>query len=261
MKFKTSCIGLVFLFSSSVFADGHGSKAVAGMDLSKSNSLQMQLCSLKPGKTMKAYEASFDAYVDWSKSQGVEAFALRLAPIYVRQPNNQPGFEWIDFLAAPFEVNGEGWDKWLTTKEGQALSKKGQAIADCRVSLNPLRTLYADKAITAEDTRVVTMDWCTRLPGVSYDQLQAKHSSMLENRAEDSPVRAWSIVYTGLGMRNAPGEYMHLLSFSDHAGLSAYMNNYANNDGWRQREDYQKSYASCTGQNAYFATVINRPGF
>ena len=52
---------LALLVSGSIFADGHEIKRVAGLDLSQSNSLQMQLCSLKPGKKMKDYEASFDA--------------------------------------------------------------------------------------------------------------------------------------------------------------------------------------------------------
>jgi hypothetical protein len=251
---------LALLVSGSIFADGHEIKRVAGLDLSQSNSLQMQLCSLKPGKKMKDYEASFDAYIAWSKKQGVETFALRLLPMYVTQPNNQPGYDWIELLAAPFEVSGEGWDKWLTTKEGQALNANWQSIADCRVSLNPIHTLYVDNTITAKDTRIVTMDWCSRLPGVSYDHIQEKHDSMLANRAPNSPVSAWSIVYKGLGMRNAPGEYMHMLSFANNAGLNAYMNNYANNEGWRQREAYQTSYASCSGQNVYFAEVLNRPG-
>ena len=194
------------LFSGSVVADDQVTKRVAGLDLSQGNSLQMQLCSLKPGKKMKDYKANFDAYVDWSKKQGVETFALRLTPMYHSQPNNQSGYEWIELLAAPFEVSGEAWDKWQTTKEGQALNEDWQSIADCSVSLNPIFTLFADETITAKDTRIITMDWCSRLPGVSYDHLQEKHDGMLANRSPDSPVKAWSIMYTGLGMRNAPGD-------------------------------------------------------
>jgi len=197
---RTLFISAILLVSSSTFADDDATNRVAGLDLSQGNSLQMQLCSLKPGKKMKDYEASFDAYIAWSKKQDVETFALRLTPMYVTQPNNQPVYEWIEFLAAPFEVSGEAWDKWLMTKEGQALNANWQSIADCRVSLNPIFTLYVDKTITAQDTRIVTMDWCSRLPGVSYDQLDEKHNNMLANRAPDSPVSAWSIVYNGLGM-------------------------------------------------------------
>lgn len=250
----------LLLISAPVFADDHGSKKVAGLDLSQGNSLQMQLCSLQPGKSMKAYEKSFDDYVEWSKEEGVETFALRLTPMFVTQPADQPGYEWIEFLAAPFEVSGAGWDKWLGTESGQALNDNWQDTADCRVSINPIFTHFADETITSKDTRIVTLDWCTRLPGVTYDQLNDKHDNMLANRSPESPVSAWSIMYTGFGMRNAPGEFMHMLSFADNAALNAYMNHRANNEGWRQREAYQTSYASCTGQNVYFAEVLNRPG-
>ena len=77
-----------FLLSGSIYADGHSAGKVAGLDLSKSNSLQMQLCSLKPGKKMEDYVASFDEYIAWSKKQGVETFALRLVPMFATQPNN-----------------------------------------------------------------------------------------------------------------------------------------------------------------------------
>jgi len=55
---KTLCISAVLLVSGSVVADDQVTKRVAGLDLSQGNSLQMQLCSLKPGKKMKEYEAN-----------------------------------------------------------------------------------------------------------------------------------------------------------------------------------------------------------
>ena len=100
--FESILISAFLLFCGSVLADDQVTKRVAGLDLSQGNSLQMQLCSLKPGKKMKDYKANFDAYVDWSKKQGVETFALRLTPMYHSQPNNQSGYEWIELLAAPF---------------------------------------------------------------------------------------------------------------------------------------------------------------
>ena len=178
----------------------------------------------------------------------------------MKSPSNGPSFEWIEFLASPFAISGDAWDKWLTTEEGQTLNANWQSIADCRVTINPIATLYYDETITEQDTRIISMNWCSRLPGVSYDEVQARHQNILANRTPDSPVAAWSIVYNGLGMRNAPGEYMHMLSFANNASLQAYMNNYANNEGWRARVAYETSYASCTGQNVYFAEVLHRPG-
>ena len=233
---------------------------VVGMDLSKGNSLQMQLCSLKPGRTMAEYEASISDYVAWSKEVGADAFVIRLTPMFASSPEGQPGFDWIEMIAAPFEISGAGWDAWLGTERGQALNAAWQEIADCRVTMNQLFTMFVDDEISAQDTRVVSMDWCTRHAGVSYDQTTAAHSEIVANRSEDSPVSAWSVVYPGLGMRNAPGEYMHLLSFANSAALHSYRDAFANNEGWRQRESYESTLASCTGENVYFAQVLNRPG-
>jgi hypothetical protein len=40
----------------------------------------------------------------------------------------------------------------------------------------------------------------------------------------------------------------------------ARQNELANNEGWRQRLAYETSYADCTGENVYYAEVLNRPG-
>ena len=258
--FRSLLFALSMFLSGYNLANDQGVSKVAGLDLNQANALQMQLCSLKPGKKMKDYEANFDDYIEWSKANGVETFSLRLTPMFVTQPSNGPSFEWIEFLASPFAISGDAWDKWLTTEEGQTLNANWQSIADCRVTINPVATLYYDETITEQDTRIISMNWCSRLPGVSYDEVQARHQNILANRTPDSPVAAWSIVYNGLGMRNAPGEYMHMLSFANNASLQAYMNNYANNQGWRARVAYETSYASCTGQNVYFAEVLHRPG-
>ena len=65
--------------------------------------------------------------------------------------------------------------------------------------------------------------------------------------------------YPGLGIRNPPGDFAHYLSFADTNGLMAYQNTFANEEGWRQRRDYNTSYADCTGENVYHVQVLNRP--
>ena len=250
-----------FLAGLDASASQSGVSEMAGLDLNRANSLQMQLCSLKPGKKMKDYEDSFDDYIAWSKAEDVETYSLRLTPMFVTQPANSPGFDWIELLVTSFENSGAAWDKWLKTDEGAKLNANWQSIADCRVSVNPVVTMHYENALamSKDNTRIITMNWCSRLPGVTYDQLEEKHQSMLANRVPGSPISGWSIVYNGLGMRNAPGEYMHMLSFADNAALQAYLNNYSNGEGWRNRVAYETSYATCSGQNVYFAKVLNRP--
>jgi hypothetical protein len=105
----------------------------------------------------------------------------------------------------------------------------------------------------------MTFNWCTRQDGVSWDQLNAKHQALLAGRADDSPAKSWTIMFPGLGVRNTIGEFAHLVSYADVAGLTASQNALANQEGWRQREDYYTSYADCTGENVYQVEVLNRP--
>ena len=106
----------------------------------------------------------------------------------------------------------------------------------------------------------MAFNWCTRNEGVSTDQLIEKHRQIASTWNTDSPIKAWTIMYPGLGSRNTPGEFAHLLSFEDASGLMAWQNATANDEGWRRRQDYETSYADCIGENVYYVEVLNRPG-
>jgi hypothetical protein len=234
----------------------------SGLNLEQANSLQMQLCSLKPGKSMANYSKVVDSYIKWSKENDVEVFVLRAMPMFVSQPPNaNMGFDFLEMLMGPYDVSGRGWTKWLTSEEGQKLNAQWQDAADCRVVLNPAVMQVIDQtALNARDDRVMVMNWCTRKDGVTWDQLEAKHQQVAAGWTADSPLKAWGVMYPSLGMRDAPGEFANILSFEDANGLMAWQNNLANNGGWRMREDYMTSYASCSGDNVYYAEVLNRPG-
>lgn len=228
------------------------------LDLSKGNALQMQLCSLKPGKSMKAYEAMFDDYLEWAVENDQESWALRLTPVFAA-PGPNASFEWIEIMASPFEKWGAGWDKWLGTKEGSRLNDQWQELADCRVAVHQMFNLYIDRDGLADDSRVITMDWCTRNEGVTYDQLNERHRAAAANM-DDSPVVAWNIIYPGVGARNVPGEFLHMMSYKNHQGLMLSRDAFANAGGWQRREAYETSYATCTGTNVYQAKVLQVPG-
>ena len=95
---------------------------------------------------------------------------------------------------------------------------------------------------------------------MTWDQMNDRHSEMASSYTTDSPIKAWTIVYPGLGIRNPIGEFAHMISYADANGLMARQNNLANNEGWRQRLAYETSYAECGGENVYYAEVLNRPG-
>lgn len=257
MKLTLYFLGL--LASSLALADAH--EQYSGIALNQGNALQMNLCSLKPGKSMANYNRMFNDYVSWSKENDVEVFAMRATPIYGGATADGPQFEFIDMLISPFGVSGNGWTKWLTSEDGQKLNQQWNDTANCRVAINTAFIQALDQeTLSARDDRVMSISWCTRRDGVTWDQMAAQHDRMSSNYTTESPIKAWTIMFPGLGIRNPPGEFAHLVTFADASGLMARQNNLANNEGWRQQAGYQTSYASCTGANVYYAEVLNRPG-
>ncbi len=233
----------------------------SGINLNQANSLQMQLCTLRPGKTMANYDRVVSSYIEWSEENDVEVFFIRATPLFISaNQGNAPQFDFMEILASPYEVSANGWSMWLGSEDGQKLNAQWQDAADCRVAMNSGRIHVIDQeALANTDERVMTFNWCTRNDGVSVDQLVAKHQQMASNWTTDSPIKAWLTMVPGLGGRNTPGEFAHILSFENMQGLFAWQNALANEQGWRQRLDYETSYANCTGDNAYHARVLNRP--
>jgi len=68
---------------------------------------------------MTNYNRVFNDYVEWSKENDVETFALRATPIFGGPVADGPQFEFIDMLISPFEVSGDSWTKWLTGEDGR----------------------------------------------------------------------------------------------------------------------------------------------
>ncbi|MGI9325440.1 MAG: hypothetical protein ACR2PZ_09500 [Pseudomonadales bacterium] len=257
MKFSLSILSL--LAASLAFADNH-ERQYGGMNLAQANVVQMQLCSLKPRKSMADYDKVMNGYIKWSKDNDVQTYVMRLTPLFVTPPGGDgPAFEWIDMLISPFETSGDGWNKWLNTESGQRLNAQWIAAADCRVTMNPIFNQFIDAEALSADSRIVTFNWCTANEGVTADALIARHDSMAASRPDDAAIKAWNIIIPGLGNRNPPGDFAHFLSFSDTKGLMAYQNALANGGGWRQRQDYNASYATCTGENVYAGQILNRP--
>ena len=255
--------GMIFalstLLSSMAFADSHG-ESWAGLNLSEASAMQMQLCSLEPRKTMADYDKVFNAYIEWSKENDVQTYAMRATPLFGGPvPGSGMDFQWIDMLVSPFAVSGNGWDKWMNTESGQKLNKQWQETANCRVAFHAAASMFLDREALTHDSRVISLNWCTRNDGVTWDNLMVRHTTMAASRPDGAPVKAWTLLFPSLGIRNAPGEFAHMLSFADTAGLMAWENQLPNDEGWRQREDYQTSYVSCTGPNVYRTEILNRP--
>ena len=159
MKLILYVMGL--LAGSLAIADHH--EQYAGIALNQGNALQMNLCSLKPGKTMANYDRSFNDYIEWSKENDAEVFVLRATPMFGGATADGPQFEFIDMLISPFGVSGDAWNKWLTTEDGQKLNQQWASTADCRVVVNAAFIMALDQeTLSARDDRVMSLNWCTR---------------------------------------------------------------------------------------------------
>ena len=86
-----------------------------------------------------------------------------------------------------------------------------------------------------------------------------RHRAARENM--NSNVGAWGVMFPAKGMREGdyPGEFAHMMLFTDMTALMRYQEDFTNGGGWRAREEYYKNFASCTGENVYSSRVINRP--
>lgn len=232
----------------------------AGMNLAEGNAIQIQGCSLQPRKSMSDHVELINDYIEWSKENDVEVLVMRGTPVMGGpNPDSGPDFQWFEMLISPYSVIGAGWDKWLSTEEGQELNERWQETSDCRVSVNPGFLLHLNAEAMAADTRIMTFNWCTRREGVTWDQLNAQHSAMAANLTNESPMKSWGLMFPELGSRNPLGEFAHIASYANMSGLMASQNVLVNEEGWRRREDYFTLYASCTGPNVYHVEVLNRP--
>ena len=247
------------LAGAAAIADEH--EQFQGIALDQGNAIQMNICRFNDRKTMSNYDRVFNDYIEWSKDNDAEVFVLRLTPVYGGPVADGPQFDFIDLMISTYGASGDAWNKWLTGEEGQKLNAQWGEAADCTVSINPGVIVAIDReALSARDDRLMTFNWCTRNDGVSWDQVTETHRQMASNYTTESPIKAWTVMFPGLGMRNPPGEYAHLISYEDANGLMAFQNDFVNNDGWRRRVEYEANVANCGGENVYYAEVLNRPG-
>ena len=105
-----------------------------GMDPRASMSVQTQLCTLMPGKTMAQYNRLNQKYITWSKKNDVKTTHVRSLPFITHSnPNDRSKTEFVEFLVSDHATSGKSWDFWLTRLEGQKLNEEWQSIAQCDV--------------------------------------------------------------------------------------------------------------------------------
>ena len=260
MKLIKSVLSIsAFLYVSIAHADNH--QFNEGADLNAPFNIQVQMCSLLDGVTQKQYDAFLEDYFVWSKKHDVETTFIRQTSLFTHANAYKPNpYDFVEFLTTDHKSAGRGWDKWLTTKDGQKLGQRWSKLAKCDVKMANVEMIWADfDKMSTDNNRVVTWNWCTRKEGVSWDQLHTKHRSAAASTNYDPTSIGWAAFYPHLGGANAPGEFAHVVIYPNVEALMERGARYAQG-GWRALDDYYTSYADCSGESAMLETVMYRPG-
>ena len=190
---KNILIGLSFLFSLSVFAETP--EFTGGIEVNEPFNLQVQMCSLKDGVEQKDYDGLIQKYFDWSVKHQTEVTFVRQVPLFTHANANNPNrYDFVEFLATDHVNAGVGWDKWLSTPDGQELNEEWQQLAHCDVKMAQTFMLWADvDQMNSDNERMVVWNWCDRKPGITWDQMNLKHQEMIENRSTDRGNIGWAL--------------------------------------------------------------------
>ena len=241
---------LTFSVSENSIADDH-------MEVSN---LQIQLCNLNDGVTMKEYDAMISEYFEWAKKNDVETYFARQTALYPHNSFIDAGYDFVELLNTSHVNSGKGWDKWLGTKSGQKLNEKWQKLANCKVKMAAIVPNFLnEKALSKDKDRIVSWNWCSLNDGVSYEDLLEEHSkraSLLEENSRG--LIAWANVYPRIGMSEAPGDFAHLALFPNIEAAQVYQQDQSDG-GWKSYRDYNQNFASCEGDQFMIEKVLSDP--
>ena len=241
---------LTFSVSENSIADDH-------MEVSN---LQIQLCNLNDGVTMKEYDAMISEYFEWAKENDVETYFARQTALYPHNSFIDAGYDFVELLNTSHVNSGKGWDKWLGTKSGQKLNEKWQKLANCKVKMAAIVPNFLnEKALSEDKDRIVSWNWCSLNDGVSYEDLleeQSKRASSLEENSRG--LIAWANVYPRIGMSEAPGDFAHLALFPNIEAAQVYQQDQSDG-GWKSYRDYNQNFASCEGDQFMIEKVLSDP--
>tara|TARA_B100000927_G_scaffold265104_1_gene237640 strand:- start:225 stop:1019 length:795 start_codon:yes stop_codon:yes gene_type:complete len=249
-----SLVGVLAFFSDFVYADDHS------QDLSNVANVQVNVCKLNEGVSIEEYNKVTEDYIKWSKRNNVETFYARHFPLFSHGNTNNPlTYDFLELLGSTHEISGEAWDLWLNTKDGQKLNARWQAAANCYPKMATGVNLYSnEEALEKADERVVKWNWCSLNDNISAEEIMMEHAEMAKNfEGNDLGIIGWAALIPRLGGANAPGDFAHILVFSDNKSSMKHQKSIAEG-GWRDYRDYEKQYASCRGEELYDVQILNR---
>ena len=154
-------------------ADDHGSGWL--VDIGQGVSQSSHLCTLKGKATDLADVDKIDVKLHkWHDDNGVNIYQEPWKSRFSTGASTIP----YDFIAVDWmtwETFGDGWDKFLTSSEGQSVFAAYNKIMDCTRVVGTIYPMFRKASARQDDQGVVTVNWCTRKDGVSQDSLIARH--------------------------------------------------------------------------------------
>jgi len=233
----------------------------AGITSDSAFAIQANICRLNEGISMERYEALNERYFNWAKKNDVETFLALQTPHFQHGDfNNPPSYDFVEFMAAPFETHGKGWDKLTETKEGQDILNEWGEVSTCYMKMNSAYFNYAnEEALNEGDSRYAEWNWCSIRDGKSPDDLIAFHNKAAA-RMEENPNGAigWLTMVPLLGGANYP-TFAHVVLFPDMESVMQSKKVEAAEGGWRFRDEYETEYAECSDPMLMHEKVYNRP--
>lgn len=254
-----SAFFISFLFVNLALADDN--RLGAGITSDAAFAIQANICKLNDGVTMAQYEALNERYFNWAKKNKAETFVALQTPHFQHDDfDNPPSYDFVEFMAAPFETHGKGWDKLVETSEGQDILEEWGKVATCYMKMSSAYFNYAnEEALNIGDSRYAEWNWCSIRDGKSPDDLIALHDNAAK-RMKKNPNGAigWLTMVPLLGGGNYP-TFAHVVLYPDMESVMKSKKVEAAEGGWRFRDKYETEYAQCSKPMLMHEKIYNRP--
>ena len=149
------------------------------------------ICTLKNDATMDDIARSTKNSTSLWMTRTFEDFVKSSCHMAVGATYDYIAFDFMDW-----EELGNEWDLYLDSKTGSEIASEYDKVEDCDALVAAVFPLLRRAEISSDDSRVVTVEWCTRKDGVSADQLSAEHRAIAAGNVDNRLVGWW-----GLGIR------------------------------------------------------------
>ena len=231
-------------------------KATWLVDIGDAVSLTAHICTLKNDASMKDIARIDNKLHKFMDDNDIRGMRQILAPLFATGTS----YDYIAFDFMTWAQFGKNWDLALKTKVGNGLMADYAEVEDCDAMIASVFPLMRKESNLQLTSSISVVEWCTRRPGVSQQQLGEKHRTVAAETKDSTTATWWGVGYPAGGLRDGlfPGDFFHLVSYPDMNAFAASRNDIANNGGWKMRADYYTSYADCSGEHVLAGEVVRR---